>query len=295
MSIIVRMRGGLGNQLFQWAFARSISSRLKTSYLIDWAPFSPEFKVHKYSLDHFAIKVPLATNTNMFGFVWVGRHYKFFNTFYRLMRFRRILMPFYYPERTFAFDPVAFSKTGTTYFDGFWQTEKYFKDIVDEIRAELTLVKPLSLYSKKIEEKILKTPNAISLHVRRADLVHNPIMTAFHGYCSPEFYAAAIERIVKDVPSPHFFIFSDDYEWVVEHFKSLPYPYTCIKNGADKNYEDLYLMSKCRHHIISNSSFGWWGAWLNPRKDKIVIAPSKWFVTTKNDTRDLLPEDWIKI
>jgi hypothetical protein len=120
-------------------------------------------------------------------------------------------------------------------------------------------------------------------------------MTAFHGYCSPEFYNEAIKRVVKELPSPHFFIFSDDYEWVVEHFKSLPYPYTCIKNSADKNYEDLHLMSKCHRHIISNSSFGWWGAWLNPRKDKVVIAPSRWFAAAKNDTRDLLPHGWIKI
>lgn len=289
------MKGGLGNQLFQWAFARSVAHHLKTNYFIDWAPFSEHFKVHKYSLEHFNIKVPLAKNTDMFGFVWLGRRYKFFDFFYRIIRLKRLLMPFYYPEQTFAFDPKVFGKKGTVYFDGFWQTEKYFKNIESIIRSEVTLNKPLSPYSKSIESEINKSQTPISLHVRRADLVNNPVMTAFHGYCSPEFYAKAIDRVVEGVSNPHFFIFSDDYDWVVEHFKSLPYPYTCIKNSADKNYEDLYLMSRCHRHIISNSSFGWWGAWLNPRKDKMVIAPSKWFNAGKNDTKDLLPEGWVKI
>lgn len=111
-----------------------------------------------------------------------------------------------------------------------------------------------------------------------------------------QYYQKAIEYIAQRVDSPHFFIFSDDYEWSVENFKFLQFPYTCISNGADKNYEDMTLMSQCQYHIIANSSFSWWGAWLDPRKDKIVIAPKQWFANApKNDTKDLLPDTWIKL
>jgi hypothetical protein len=102
--------------------------------------------------------------------------------------------------------------------------------------------------------------------------------------------------MVKKVPNPYFFMFSDDYDWVANHFKDLPYSFTCIKNGADKNYEDLTLMSQCKHHIIANSSFSWWGAWLNPQKDKIVIAPKRWHANApRNDTKDLIPDGWIRL
>jgi len=294
MSIIVRLKGGLGNQLFQYAFARAIAARLKTTYSLDWAPFNQYFHVHKYSLHHFNTTVPLAKGRDMLGFVWFGRHYNVFGHFYRILRLKKTLMPFYFPEKTFAFDREAYEKKGTTYFDGFWQTEKYFKDIEAEIRKELTLKEPMSEYSANIGKSIREAgTNAVSLHVRRADLVTNPTMTAFHGYCSPEYYAEAIKYIAERLPSPHFFIFSDDYDWSVEHFKDLPYPHTVINNSADKNYEDLTLMSMCRQHIIANSSFGWWGAWLDPGKDKIVIAPKRWFAHGQSDTKDLLPDGWI--
>ena len=103
--------------------------------------------------------------------------------------------------------------------------------------------------------------------------------------------------MTEKVESPHFFIFSDDYDWAMENFKSLPHPITVIKNGPEKNYEDLTLMSKCKHHIIANSSFSWWGAWLNPNKNKIVIGPSQWLNTKKKSTNtdDVIPSEWIKM
>ena len=184
---------------------------------------------------------------------------------------------------------------GGVYLDGWWQTEKYFEEIGDELRKEITLIKPLSSYSKEIQDKIQNT-NAISLHVRRADMVIDPHMANFHGTCTIDYYNKAIEFISKSVSSPHFFVFSDDYNWSVEHFKSIKYETTIIKNGADKNYEDIILMSKCKHHIIANSSFSWWGAWLNPNKNKIVIAPKKWFANApKTNTKDLIPNNWIKL
>ncbi len=299
MSIIVRIHGGLGNQLFQYAFARGISSHLKTDFLIDASPFlSPRYNPHLYNnkccFEHFNTKIRFAKGYTMFGFVWLRRHRKVFDFFYNHLRLKKRLLPFYYPERIFTFDPGVFKK-GTTYFDGFWQIEKYFKDIGDEIRNELTVITPFSEYGKNMSEEIQKV-TAVSLHVRRGDYITNIKANASIGVCSLEYYMDAVREMEKHISSPHFFIFSDDYEWALENFKNLRHPVTCIKGSEEKNYEDLTLMSQCKHHIIANSSFSWWGAWLNPKKDKVVIAPKKWFRNQpKASISDLIPEEWIKL
>ena len=296
MSIIVRVVGGLGNQLFQYAFARSLSARLGTDFKLDINSFSTFYKLHKYSLQYFNIKENLARDGDFFGFVWLRKQNRLFNAFYRHLRLKRKIMPFYYPEHTFHFNPEAFQAKDGTYFDGHWNTEKYFKNIRAELLKELTLKEPLSPYSQGIFEKI-KNSRAVSIHVRRGDYVANSATNEIWGTCSMEYYKKAIDQIVKREPKPHFFIFSDDYDWAIENFKSLPYPVTCISNTAEKNYEDLTLMSHCRHNIIANSTFSWWAAWLNNNPDKIVVGPERWFNTKKasTDTRDVISETWIKL
>ncbi|MDP3957988.1 MAG: alpha-1,2-fucosyltransferase [bacterium] len=298
MAIIVKTYGGLGNQLFQYAFARAVASKLKTDFRldVDLTPIYAHLKIHPYALGYFNTRIEKAADSDMWGFVWLRRRKKFFNFAYRHMRLKRKLLPFYYPEKTFAFDLDVFNQGDPTYFDGFWQTGRYFESIADEIRQEITLKEPLSPYSREIEGKIKKEETPISLHVRRGFYVSDATSSAFHGVCSPEYYEAAIRYITERVKNPHFFIFSDDYPWAAENFKTLQYPHTCINNPEALGHEDMTLMSKCHHHIIANSSFSWWGSWLNPRKDKIVIAPKKWFANApKNDTRDLFPENWIKM
>ncbi|MEK7180184.1 MAG: alpha-1,2-fucosyltransferase [Patescibacteria group bacterium] len=297
MTIIVKLNGGLGNQLFQYAFARGVSVSTKTNFRLDVTPFHTYYKSDSYELSKFNIQEHIAKETDMFGFVWLRKHNTFFNFIYHRLKFNKILRLWYYMEKTFMYDQNVFSRKGTTYFDGFWQTEKYFKNIEDDVRKEITLKAALSPQSQKIQEEIQKT-QSVSIHVRRFDTrfdtesKHKP----WHSLCSPEYYERAIEHIVKHVKSPHFFIFSDNYEWAAETFKTLKYPFTLVGNGKEKNHEDMILMSQCKNHIIANSSFSWWGAWLNPRKDKIVVAPQKWFEgAPKNDIRDLMPKEWIKL
>lgn len=296
--IIVKLVGGLGNQLFQYAFARSVSSRLKTDFRLDNNPFKTYYKFHKYSLGHFNIKEQFVKDSDFFGFVWFVKQNKIFGTFYKYFRPKSMLSSFYYPEQSYLFDSSVFRRNGT-YFDGGWVTEKYFKDIETELREELTLKTALSDYSQEISEEI-KNSHAIALHVRRADYVTGNTykdVPLIHGTCSMEYYKSAIEYVTKREPSPHFFIFSDDYEWSVDNFKFLNYPVTCVKNSAEKNYEDLMLMSQCKHNIIANSTFSWWGAWLNNHKNKMVIAPKKWFNAHKpgTNTDDIIPDTWIKL
>jgi len=295
--IIAKLIGGLGNQMFQYALGRSLAHLNKTELKLDLTDFT-NYKQHSYSLNYFNIIENLAIKKEINQFKKYQRKPgKIWFLYNRLVADETK----YIKEKQFPFDSKMLQLKSPVYLDGYWQTEKYFSNknnyafngerIEEIIRKEFTLKKPLSSYSKSIEGEISKT-NSISLHVRRGNLVTNPVYNAFHGLCSIEYYQNAIEFMVKNVSSPHFFIFSDDYEWIVENFKSLQYPFTCIKNDDDKNYEDLILMSRCNHHIIANSSFSWWGAWLNSNKNKIVIAPKKWSNAPKNNTKDLLPNGW---
>jgi hypothetical protein len=296
MPIIVKTIGGLGNQMFQYAFAKSVSRKLGTNFIldVDTSVIHKGLRVHKFCLGSFNTQVVKAEDSDMHGFVWLRRHKKVFNILYNSLRLKKIMFTFYYPEKKFSFDDGVFNQKDGTYFEGFWQTEKYFKDIEDELRKEFKVVAPLSSYSLEISDHI-KQVNAVSLHVRRTDYVTHTTTNQFHGVCSPEYYKAAIDYIREKVSSPHFFIFSDDYEWITENFKHLGNQATFIKNGPDKNHEDLTLMSMCKHHIIANSSFSWWGAWLNAEKSKIVIAPKKWHNNApKINTVDLLPNGWLK-
>jgi hypothetical protein len=134
--------------------------------------------------------------------------------------------------------------------------------------------------------------NAVSLHVRRGDYVSNPDSSRVHGLCGADYHQAAVRRIAEVVPQPHLFVFSDDPQWAAGNLH-LDHPATIVTgNDTRRDYEDLHLMSLCKHHIVANSSFSWWGAWLDTNPDKIVIAPERWFAHEQHDTRDLLPPTW---
>jgi hypothetical protein len=181
-----------------------------------------------------------------------------------------------------------------THLDGYWQSEKYFQDIAATIRRDFTLATDLSAQDRAVADAIADV-NAVSVHVRRGDYVTDARTRAAHGVCSNEYYLQACDMIIRRQPDPHFFVFSDDLDWCRSHLQ-LPGAATYVgHNGPDRDYADLYLMSQCRNHIIANSSFSWWGAWLNPRSDKVVIAPCQWFSGLDVDTRDVLPDGWIRI
>jgi len=179
------------------------------------------------------------------------------------------------------------------YLSGYWQSEKYFLDAAPVIRADFTFKSPLVGSNMVLAEQICKV-NSVSLHVRRGDYASNPKTMATHGLCSLDYYRAAIRYVSARVEQPEFFVFSDDVNWVNDNLKmDFPCQYVDNNCGAD-SYNDMHLMSLCRHQIIANSSFSWWGAWLNSNTDKIVIAPGKWFANG-NNTADLLPQGWVSL
>lgn len=181
---------------------------------------------------------------------------------------------------------------------GYFQSEKYFIDYSQRIRQSFTFKnKPDELNSEMLNR--IKETESISLHIRRGDYVSNLTANSEHGLCSIDYYKKAVEYIKSKTESRGnrcFFLFSDDPIWVKENMMFLGDEMVVVDfNTGEKSYEDMRLMSMCKHNIIANSSFSWWAAWLNNNPDKIVIAPDKWFVVDYYDTCDLYPDNFIKI
>ncbi len=179
------------------------------------------------------------------------------------------------------------------YLSGYWQSEKYFKDVAEIIRTDFSFSIPPNQLNTIVADNISNC-NAVSVHVRRGDYVSDAKTYANHGVCSIDYYRSAINLIAVHINAPEFFIFSDDMEWAKSHLRmDFPCHYIDHNRGSD-SFNDMRLMSLCQHHIIANSSFSWWAAWLNSNSDKIVIAPNKWFAHAATPT-DLLPQSWISL
>jgi hypothetical protein len=183
--------------------------------------------------------------------------------------------------------------------DGFYQSEKYFKNIADVIRQDFKLLNKMSWGAQMAYDSMQKVTIPVSVHIRRGDYVQNAKTNQIYGSCSPEYYNKALatlaEKLGEDAAKEmHLFVFSDDIEWVKNNLP-LPYPATFVSNPSIQDYEELTLMSKCNHHIVANSSFSWWGAWLNPSSQKIMIAPAKWTNGKPSSYKDIVPNSWTKI
>jgi hypothetical protein len=289
--IITHLIGGLGNQLFQYAMARRIAYKNDITLKLDISNFAM-YKIREFKLDKFNIVAEIATQEEIWRFK--KNRYKIFS---KLFYVYNSILPFtsrtYIKERFFYYDPDTNKLSDDIYLEGHWPSEKYFRDIKHIIYKEFTLKSEMDTYHQNLKKQI-ENVESVSVHIRRGDYISNPIVNQIHGTCSLDYYYNAMKVITKKIVNPHFFIFSDDPEWVYENFK-IPYTTTIVRRDDQKDYEDLLLMSKCKNHIIANSSFSWWGAWLNPREDKLVISPAKWYRGADYDTRDLLPDSWITI
>jgi hypothetical protein len=292
-TVIVRLSGGLGNQMFQYAQGRAISYRNQSDLALDIS-YIRENPERFYLLHHFNITARTAapeeiqriTNPYSSRMTRIGweLHQKM-TPYYR----RQVVR-----ENNLRYDPRIRKISGPVYLQGYWQSEKYFVDIKHLLVDEFTLVQLPDAQNQAMLERI-DSGNSISLHIRRGDYIDNPIVNKRHGTCTLDYYAAAVDYLYKCVNEPRIFVFSDDIIWVQEHFR-LDFPLTYVDhNGVNKCYEDFRLMTHCNHHIVANSSFSWWGAWLCNRPGKIVIAPAKWFNIQALDDMDLVPVDWIRL
>jgi hypothetical protein len=200
-----------------------------------------------------------------------------------------------FSEEGFAFDETVLSIPDWTYLEGNFQSPLYFVDQETTLRRDLAFTAPMDAANSAVADKIAGTM-AVSLHIRRGDYVTNPRANRVHGTVDLDFYVRAAELIASRCDgTPTFFLFSDDPAWVAANLK-LRFPVRPVAhNSPEKGTEDLRLMALCRHHIIANSSFSWWGAWLNPTPGKIVVAPRAWFRDPVKDNSALIPQEWIRL
>lgn len=288
-AVTVWISGGLGNQLFQYAAGRRLAVKLGVPLVLDLVNYSTD-PLRKYALHAFNIQCEISDSDGVAIFNSDGFRERLYRKIQRNLPFR---MRSYVVERHFHFDPEVLRLPPGVYLWGYWQSEKYFADVSKQIREELTLKEEPNAQNREIAEH-MGSVDSISVHVRRGDYVTNPETRRWHGHCDLEYYRRTMTAIAERVQHPNFFIFSDDFEWVRDNLRPA-HPCTYVShNGAESDYLDMWLMSRCRHHIISNSTFGWWSAWLNPRKDKIVFAPARWFSEAGHDTSDLIPEGWVR-
>lgn len=290
--IIAHLIGGLGNQMFQYACALSLAHRHRCPLQVDVAGFAT-YGLRRYALDKLGITAPVAAADEVRRFRRRARVEAMVpEPVRRLVPLRRHTV---LRERSFAFDPRVLEVRGDVLLEGYWQSERYFADIAAAVRSEFRLEPVTASVHAELEAQIAAA-NAVSIHVRRGDYANDlATRSMYGGCCTADYYARAVAEIVRTVPAPRFFVFSDDPAWVRDNLR-LGHPTTVVEqHGDDADCADLRLMSLCRHHIIANSSFSWWGAWLDPKPGKIVVAPRRWFETDSIDTRDLIPQAWVRV
>ena len=300
MIVISRIVGGIGNQLFQYASSTAFAKARGAKLYFDTSSFEHKNYVNPegYLLRKvFDVENPEATKADLFKVLGVG-------SLLLPIRFRlnfELVSRNYFVEKVpYAVEEKFFSFGGNhCYLEGYWQNEKYFEDIRKSLLSKLTFRHDiLSRKAKKIASK-LKKENSVSVHVRRGDYVNNKVYESMYYTCGERYYRSAFEFLDGKLANPTYYVFSDDIQWArnQEYFQNCEFIDTDTGSGS---WNDLFMMSCCQHNIIANSSFSWWGAWLNDNDSKVVVAPNSWFKSGhswlkagKNEFgRDFLSSDW---
>lgn len=284
--IISHILGGMGNQMFQYAAGRCLAYLNKSRLKLDARGFD-EYKLRNFDLQSFHTDCQFASENEIRNLLPSHNFEKALQ--YLSPKSKRT----YYREKYFHFDNDIFNYGAHLYIKGYFQSEKYFLPIKSVLQKEFTFKDEIIQRVKEFSNKT-RSANSVSVHIRRGDMKNDPVMVQRHGVMPLSYYQKAIEIIRSKISNPQFYFFSDDIHWAKENFTNAD---TIFVSGeiSKTHFEDLYLMSQYGHNIIANSSFSWWGAWLNDNPGKIVIAPNKWFNSGPQDTQDLIPSNWIRI
>jgi len=283
--IITKIQGGLGNQLFQYALGRNLTIKNNVELKLDRTDYDKKDRYREYGLDNFNINSRIASveEINRFYNDWEKIKNKF-TTPYK----RSVVVNLGYE-----FNKNILKLTDNVYLYGYWPSEKYFIEIRDILKNEFTLKKDLSKDSQNLTKELTEK-NSISIHIRRADYLKNEKFSKIFTVLDLDYYRQSIKLIATKINNPIFYIFSDDIEWAKSNLV-IPYPVFFSSTPNIPDYEELIIMSKCKHNIIANSSFSWWAAWLNDNPKKTIIAPKQWLKDPEINTKDLIPSSWIRI
>ena len=294
MAIVVKVNGGLGNQMFQYALARKLSASLNVPVVLDLSFFELERGIHTarpYELGHFAPTLLPATSNTLAEFEKI-RGSAMVQRMDKWLPFTQSRHLF--QEKEFTYDPSVLKIGDHTYVDGHWQTERYFDDSTPLIRTEFTFQAPYSAVDGEIVNR-MEHGNSVSIHIRRGDYLTNKAAAAYHGVCDMAYYLRALKYLEERHQGLELFVFSDEIDQARAELKS-SWPTTFVGHNTGANsFADMRLMAHSKHHIIANSSFSWWGAWLGNKAGGTVIAPSKWFLDPTINTHDLIPNRWTRL
>jgi len=281
--IMSRLFGGAGNQLFQYAAARALADHLGTDLALDSRYVAGSNNrgdcfIH-YQNARFTRtdRLPPAKSDGAIRYaLWriLGRN------------------PRFHRETHLGYDPDFFDLPDQTYLHGYWQSEKYFEGIADQIRRDLRFTTPLDKPNADMAVQIAKAPCPLALHVRRGDYV----VSGAYAACTPEYYRTAARHVAETTGNdPTCFVFSNDPAWARENL-SLGFDTVIVDhNDETTGHFDLHLQTLCAHNVIANSTFSWWAAWLNDSPGKCVVAPKEWFAPNHRQNSDICPPSWHRL
>lgn len=300
--VIVRLIGGLGSQMSEYAFAKALQN-MGYQVKLDISAFK-YYRLHNYELSHYNIDLECSTDEENAEYQNNSFVIKLLKKLLPIRIFRKSLhitgINFYnskvIEEKSFLFESQFLKIKGDSYLIGDFKSEKYFKSVRGTLLKQFTIKNEYSHYVQEMGLKISESSNSCFIHVRRGDFANNPKVNKVHGVCSVEYYNRAVSYMKTKVRDLQFFIFSNDIDWCEKY---LVIENATYMNNQDRSspHEDLHLMSLCNHSIIDHSAFCWWGAWLNQNEEAIVVAPERWFSDDElqKQSGDIYCKSWVKL
>jgi hypothetical protein len=289
--VVCAVLGGIGNQMFQFAAAKALARIHSAELCLDLRGFERYALHNGYELGRvFGVDIGEATSEQLRADLGL------FTTPLALKLLKRPMFSALRPkglaiEPTFQYWEGLREMALPLYMMGYWQSDKYFSEIAPSIRDTFRFRPPLSALNSDIAEEI-RSCSSVAIHVRRGDYVSHKKTSQIMSLCSMDYYNRAIRHIEASVEKPIFYIFSDDPDWAATNFAFLDRKTVISHNESDSSYVDMQLMSCCKHQIIANSTFSWWGAWLNEYPKKQVLAPARWFAA-QSEPEDIYPKSWL--
>lgn len=284
--VIVKIVGGLGNQMFCYAYAKNLEAK-GFQVKIDISAYETYTLHGGYQLDRFNIDLQVATLEEISSFIKKG-------LFHKILRRLNLGQSLIKTEKSLLFDKSLLELESNAYVQGYFQSEQYFEGIRQALLNTYTLAENYTDYANQLKKEIVASENSCSIHVRRGDFL-NAQNSSVHGTCSLDFYQQAFSYLNSKYQNLHVYVFSDDIEWCKQNLEFENIHFVDNKNGTP--HEDMLLMSLCKHNVISNSTFSWWAAWLNENDAKTVIAPKRWFVSSEMQLQavDICPKSWVRL
>ncbi len=302
--IITRLTGGLANQMFQYAAGLALAERRRTVLKLDvsWFREDPAYEAHnRYALDCFNVNAQFATAAEIDAVrgVMLTRTERWSVPLARALHFyqyagRRASRGHVCYDETFSYRADFFDQPDGTYLHGNWQSERFFSSVANLLRLHFSFRYPPQPRVEAMAARIRDGRSAF-VHFRRGDYVRNPRFNRQNGVLPLDYYRRAVQRLRTRHPDVTLYVFSDDIDAVEREFQPGGEVVFVRATEPWHSFDKIRLMSACDHGIISNSTFAWWAAWLNPAADKLVIAPDPWFAGGPNDGRDVVPAAWHRL